>query len=324
MSEVDGSVALETSGSEQAEVSELKSISSQTSYDAFLVAAKALEPGVIEECCADVVLTYHNVVRGVETVLGSGLVIVGKLPNVNIQELSMLPRLAQGLAFATLQVQRELRNAPFGKLFERAQGLRRKLRKAADALAEAHLLSDADRDEVRLRGQREVLEDCLALVALFRRNEAGIAGRSPVSASDLREVEQVVQKLRVLLGQQGDGSDQGAPFIVRAAEMRDRFWTLLNQRHEVLWRCGAWLYGRAVDEYVPPLPVRQALVRKPPGAPFERGAPQAVREQQRSVLPPPPLLPGSAPLPVPARTPLGDLERKTKFLVRFGVIPPQR
>jgi hypothetical protein len=307
-----------------ANATELERIGSQTSYDAFLSAAKALEPGVIEECCADVVLAYHNVTRGVENVLGSGLVIVGKLPDVNISELSMLPRLAQGLAFAALQVQRELRNAPFGMLFERAQNLRRKLRKAAEALAEANLLPGEDTDEVRLQGQREVLEDCLALTALFKRNEAALTGRSPVSAPDLREVEQVVQKLRVMLGQQTETSD-GGPFLVKAIDMRDRFWTLLNQRHEVLWRCGAWLYGRAVEERVPPLPVRQAVIRKPWSAPFERGVPQAVPEARRSVAPPPAFVPAHAPL---ASTrgygPMSDLERKTKFLVRFGVIPPQR
>jgi hypothetical protein len=325
MAEDDVSRAPEGEGSGQAAASELESISSQTSYDAFLTAAKGLDPSIIEECCADVVLAYHNVTRGVENVLGSSLVIVGRLPDVNISELSMLPRLAQGLAFATLQVQRELRTAPFGKLFERAQALRRKLRKAAEALAEANLLPGADMDEVRLQGQREVLEDCVALTALFRRNEAAITGRSPVSASDLREVDQVVQKLRVMLGQQAEPGE-GGPFVLKAMDMRDRFWTLLNQRHEVLWRCGAWLYGRAVDERVPPLPVRQAVIRKPWSAPYERGAPQGQPEPRRSVSPPPPLLPAhSGPLPsTRGYGPLTDLERKTKFLVRFGILPPQR
>jgi len=325
MAEDDVNGALEGTRSGQADASELESISSQTSYDAFLAAAKALEPGLIEECCADVVLAYHNVTRGVENVLGGGLVIIGKLPDINITELSMLPRLAQGLAFAALQVQREVKNAPFGRLFERAQYLRRKLRKTAEALAEANLLPGPDTDEVRLQAQREVLEDCLALAALFRRNEAAITGRSPVSASDLREVDQVVQKLRVMLGQQVDAKE-GGPFILKAIEMRDRFWTLLNQRHEVLWRCGAWLYGRAVEERVPPLPVRQAVLRKPWSAPYERGLPQGLPEPRRSVSPPPPLLPvHSGPLPsTRGYGPLTDLDRKTKFLVRFGVIPPQR
>ncbi|PTL85376.1 hypothetical protein [Vitiosangium sp. GDMCC 1.1324] len=311
---------------------ELETISSQMAYDAFLTAAKAIEPGLIEECCADVVLTYHTVMRGVESVVGSGAVLVGKLPNVNVEELSMLPRLAQGLAFAALQVQRELQSASFGMLFERAQLLRRKLRKAADALAEANLLAEADIDEVRLQAPRELLEDCLALAALLRRNEARIAGRSPVTAPDIREAEQVAEKLRTLLGQQGDASDGGTPSLVKVIEMRDRFWTLLNQRHDMLWRCGAWLFGRAVDERVPPLPIRQSVVRKPRNAPPEREAMRKVAEPRRSVSPPA-IVPArvSPPAIVPVRESarhLGDLqrdlERKTRFLIRIGVIPSQR
>ncbi|MBN1210184.1 MAG: hypothetical protein JXB05_35355 [Myxococcaceae bacterium] len=294
-------------------------------YDAFLAAAKAIEPGAIEECCADVALAYQNVTRGVESVLGGGAVVVSKLPNVNIEELSMLPRLAQGLAFAALQVQRELRSASFGALFEKAQTLRRKLRKAADALAEAGLLPDADVDEVRLQASREVLEDCAALAALFRRNEAKIAGRSPVAASDVRDAELVCEKLRAILGQQREAGEGGAPTLLKGIEMRDRFWTLLTQRHDVLWRCGAWLFGRAVDERVPPLPVRQA-VRKPRNAPAER------QPEQRRGMNPPSIMPvrASRPASQPARETgrhLGDLqrdlERKMRFLVRMGVLPPE-
>ncbi|MFL5352435.1 hypothetical protein [Archangium sp.] len=311
--------------------SELESVGSQAAYDAFLGAAKALDPGVIEECCADVVLAYHNVSRGVENVLGSGAVVVGKLPDVNVVELSLLPRLAQGLVFAALQVHRELRSAPFGTLFERAQLVRRKLRKAADALAEAGLLADTDIDEVRLQARQDVLEDCLALAAVFRRNEARITGRSPVVAADIREAEQVADKLRTMLGLQGDAADGGAPSLVKVIEMRDRFWTLLFQRYDVLWRCGAWLYGRGVDERVPPLPIRQSVFRKFRSVPVARDATRTVSEQRR-IVSPPPLMPTR--VSTPSNAPrdstrhLSDLqrelERKTRFLVRLGAIPPPR
>ena len=332
MAEEDGGRP-ETSESGGVDASDLESISSQAAYDTFLADAKAIEPGFVEECCADIALAYHSVLRGVENVLGSGTVVVGRLPNINVVELSMLPRLAQGLAFAALQVDRELEAASFGKLFERAQHLRRKLRKAADALAEARLLPDADIDEVWLRGQHDALEDCLALVALFRRNEARIAGHSPVGASDLAEAEQLAGKLRVMLGQQGVESDSGATSLVRVIEIRDRFWTLLNQRYDVLWRCGAWLYGRAVDESVPLLPVRRALVGKARSAPVEREIPHPVPEQRR-IMNPPPLMPAPVPVSPPASVPVRDtarhlhdlqrdLERKARFLVRIGVITPR-
>jgi hypothetical protein len=333
MAEEDGGRP-EISESGAVDASDLESISSQAAYETFLADAKAIEPGFVEECCADIALTYQSVMRGVENVLGSGTVVVGRLPNINVVELSMLPRLAQGLAFAALQVNREFEAASFGKLFERTQDLRRKLRKTADALAEARLLPDADIDEVWLRAQHDALEDCLALVALFRRNEARIAGHSPVVASDLAEAEQLAGKLRVMLGQQGVESGGGAPSLVKVVEMRDRFWTLLNQRYDVLWRCGAWLYGRAVDERVPLLPVRKALVGKARSAPVERETPQPVPEQRR-IMNPPPLMPAPVPVSPPSSSvPVRDtgrhlhdlqrdLERKARFLVRIGVITPR-
>jgi len=304
------------------ETYELEAISSQTAYDTFVLPARALEPGVIEECRADIPLAYYNVMRGVENVLGSSASVVGKLPNVQVEELSGLPRLTQGLAFAVLQVQRELRTASFGTFFERAQALRRKLSKSAEALAEAGLLPPADVAEARIHSRIDVVEECEALAALFRKHAAATEGRSPVTKMDLQEVEHLTRKLRASLGQPAEGSPGELPPLAKASDMRDRLWTLLNQRHDVLWRCGAWLYGRAVDERVPPLPSRKLAAR-------QQALQQSPERETR-------LAPGSpqTTAPIQVHTPsyvpsrdtryLNELERKTRFLVRFGVIPPQR
>ncbi|WNG17738.1 hypothetical protein [Cystobacter fuscus] len=310
----------------------LEGISSQSAYESFLSAVKALEPGFIEECCADIVLTYHGVNHAVEQVLGSGASSLGGLPGVNVVELSLLPRLVQGLAFAALRVEREREAASFGAVFERVQQVRRRLRKAADAFAEAHLLPDSDVDEVWLHARHDVIEDCVALVALFRRNAARIAGRSPVTSEEVDEAERLIGQLRMVLGQQGSVKhEENALF--RAIEMRDRFWTLLNQRYDVLWRCGAWLYGRAVAERVPPLPVRPALVRSNPSGANDGAAPRVDVAPLRSVSMPV-LARGSgpsSPSKVPERSASRhldelqrEMDRKTRFLVRIGAIPSSR
>ena len=316
------------------DTSDLKGIGSQAAYESFLSAARALEPGFIEECCADVVLAYHNVTHAVEQVLGGGAVSVGRLPNVNIVELSMLPRLVQGLAFAALRVEQELETASFGPLFDRAQALRRKLRRSAEALAEARLLADADVDEVWLHARQDVLEDGSALVALLRRNEPRLVGRSPVTASELQDAERLLGRLATMLGRQ-DVARQESASLSKAVEMRDRFWTLLSQRYELLWRCGAWLYGRGVDERVPPLPLRRAVVRQRSGAFSALVAPQDLPVVARSEALEPVSSTASAVSsreePEPERAPgrhLEDLqktlERKARFLVRIGVTSPPR
>ncbi|SEL89036.1 hypothetical protein SAMN05444354_109195 [Stigmatella aurantiaca] len=309
-------------------LSELESLGSQTAYEEFLAAANALEPHLLEECGADIVLAYHNVVRGLEGVLGRGAVLIGRLPDVNAVELSRMPLLVQGLAFAALQVERERHASQFGALFEQAQRWRRKLRKAAEALAEAELLTAADIDEVRLSGRRGTLEDGLALTALFRRNEEKTAGRSPLTGSDVLEAEGAFGQLRMLLGPQGDGPEGRTAALRRALEVRDRFWTLLIQRHDVLWRCGAWLFGQNVDDTVLPLPSRHAVIPRPRLEVPRRGGPGAVEEPRRNSEP-------SALAPVRGASPGRDstrhlrdlqneIERKARFFVRMGVLPNPR
>jgi hypothetical protein len=49
-------------------------------------------------------------------------------------------------------------------------------------------------------------------------------------------------------------ADDGAPSAAELAiATRDRLWTVIERRYDALWRVGAYLFGRAVDERVPPL-----------------------------------------------------------------------
>jgi hypothetical protein len=45
--------------------------------------------------------------------------------------------------------------------------------------------------------------------------------------------------------------------VTSTVEARDRLWTLLVTRYELLWRTGAWLLGQKIDEKVPPLQSRR-------------------------------------------------------------------
>ncbi|HLL83236.1 MAG TPA: hypothetical protein VK420_11315, partial [Longimicrobium sp.] len=120
--------------------------------------------------------------------------------------------------------------------------------------------------------------------------------------------------------------DGGQPSLLKALDARDRLWTLLKQRHDVLWRCGAWLYGRAVDDRVPPLPENKAGVRKSKPAPVQGEAAQRGSERNPASFSSAPALRSHPQQNVSTRDhgPLTELERKTKFLIRFGVIPPPR
>ncbi len=307
----------EASALEPSEVAELEAISSQQAYDRFLGAAMAVDEAAIEECHADVALVYYSINLGVANALARESELK-TLPQLRLEDLQSLPELAQGLAFAVLQLYRNLQAASLGPLFERVQRLRRKLFKAADALSEAGLLDDADAALVRQMGRPDIVGDCLALVAVLRRNEERIAGHSPVAAADLEEAERLATMLQALFAPRGGPNFQPVPSFLEASQIRDRFWALINQRHELLWRCGAWLYGRQVDQHVPPL---QARYTARPKVQLMKVAPQsqlamasARNESRQPPTPPPPEKTGA----------MSALQRKFRALVSVSVGRPPR
>ncbi|RKH90688.1 hypothetical protein D7Y21_05535 [Corallococcus sp. AB045] len=290
------------------DIAELEALGSEPGYDVFLAPARALE-GPVEECRSNIALAFHNTKRGVESVLARE-VEVAALPGVNVEELRELPLLAQGLAWAALRVQRDMRASSFGALFDRAQQLRRKLLKTAEALAEASFLAATDVAAAHGEGHRDVVGDCLGLVALFRRHEEKLAGRSPVSPEDVNEVERVAQQLRALLAAPGEArEDDSSPLLFEATETRDRFWTLLTRRHDVLWRCGAWLFGRDVDMHVPPLLARHPLVRAVEPTSIERAKQQTPAKR------------GATPIDY---APDSNVRSKVRFMVKVGFDFPSR
>ncbi|RKH85001.1 hypothetical protein D7X99_07765 [Corallococcus sp. AB032C] len=290
------------------DIAELEAIGSGPGYDMFLAPARALE-GAVEECRSNIALAFHNTKRGVESVLAREAE-VAALPGVNVEELRELPLLAQGLAWAALRVQRDMRASSFGALFDRAQQLRRKLLKTAEALAESSFLAAADVAAAHGEGHRDVVGDCLGLVALFRRHEEKLAGRSPVTPEDVNEVERVAQQLRALLAAPGEAREEdSSPLLFEATETRDRFWTLLTRRHDILWRCGAWLFGRDVDMHVPPLLARHPLVRAVEPTSIERAKQQTPGKR------------GATPIDY---APESNVRSKVRFMVKVGFDFPSR
>lgn len=282
----------------------LEALGSKKAYDKFLSTARAIDSGLVEECRADVAVAYHSVKRGLENLLSQD-VPLSRLPDINVDELRTVPELAQGVAFAVLQWHRQLEAASFGPLFEQAQRLRSKLLKAADALAEMDLLPKTEAEMVRHLSRHDVIGTCMAFSELLRRNEARVAGRSPVTAAELDEVDQTVTQLRALLSPRADvRSEPTLPSLVETAQVRDRLWTLLKQRHDLLWRCGAWLYGREVDSRVPPLQAEYTLL------PRQQPVPSALAlVPSRPVVAPPP----------ERSSPMHTLQRKIRALVSVTI-----
>ena len=87
-------------------------------------------------------------------------------------------------------------------------------------------------------------------------------------------------RLLAILKPASAGRKQRSKEAADMADKRDRFWTLFETTWEdQVWRAGAWVFKRDVDEYVPPLHSRvvgkRAAKPTPPAAPPPVTAPMA-------------------------------------------------
>ena len=230
-----------------------------TRLDLFLPLAQKLPADRVSEYRADPHLAYQNVKRGVGNVLSELARIKHELPTADIEAVRTLPQVTQGLIFSALQVNRDAGSpGTIEGLLKTAHAIRRKLLKGAEALVESDVIPDADLAPIRPgRGKVDMANDCVGLAALYRKYEKKIAGKTAITAADIAAADEAGSKLQTLLKPRGTPADNRlAPALATAVETRNRFWTLVEQRHELMWRIGAWLWGHAVDEHVPPLQSR--------------------------------------------------------------------
>lgn len=245
-------------------------------YDKFSPIALAFAPERILPFRADVILARHNVQRGVSNVLPFRARIEEELPRVPFVQIEELPELAHGVVFATLQADVAYRSqGEIATLLAEGQPLRRKLLGSAVILVEDDLMP---RDEVRAiqkgRGKLDTANDLVRLGDLFIRRGSVVAGKTSVTPAEAQRAGFLGSRLQTLIQPEDAVQERKvAPGQVEHVVMRNRLWTVLVERHILLWKVGAWLWGPDVEEYVPALQSR-AVSRKdkdeekdPPQAP---------------------------------------------------------
>jgi hypothetical protein len=110
--------------------------------------------------------------------------------------------------------------------------------------------------------------DCVALAALFQKNATALRGKTPVTKPEIVEAAEVGSRLLAVLQPKKARRRPPAREQMENTVARDRLWTLFERTWEDhVWRSGAWLFGRAVDQHVPPLQSRVATRRSKPATP---------------------------------------------------------
>ena len=240
-------------------------------YQRFLPAAQALPPAEVRPLRLDFALALANAQRGVAAVLAHRDRLRAELPKLSLAAIDGLGGLGLAVTYAAGQVQRYAPAATGTRaLLAQAQELRALLLASAEALARSGGLAPATVAKIREgRGPIDAAGDCVALAALFRRHSAAVRNKTPVTAAQLEQAAAVGSRLLAVLSPKG--ARRGPVAEVAAATLiRDRLWTLFDQTWErEVWRAGAWLFGREVENRVPLLASRVVAKRpakvKPPG-----------------------------------------------------------
>lgn len=242
-------------------------LASEAAYNRFLTAAQALPADAVEPCKDDPALCYQNIALGVKAVQAHADVVKTLPTPLQAKELAELPELALALGFAAAQVNRRSTGEVKPAVAQATQ-LRRQLLAAAESLVESGDVPARDLEAIkRGRGPADAAQDCIALAALFTKNEAA-RKKTPVTPEQVTAAGQVGTQLLSLLRPAGSrkrslGEEQALP----AVQIRDRLWSLLRQKHRELRRIGMWLWLDEVDAHVPALRSRRAAPRKKPAVP---------------------------------------------------------
>ena len=195
-----------------------------------------------------------------------GVAVLGVTP----AQVQSVWELVLALAFATSAVHRLMRKSP-GEIrvkLKRGRQLRRAILHALESCHELELISADDINHLREgSGAIDAAQDLIDGAAAFHRLQLVLANKTPITPELLREAQLLGVELLGALKPASVAPDaELPPELAQAVDARDRLWTLLLQLHEAfVWKVGAQLYGKEVDEYVPRLQARIVVtsVKKP-------------------------------------------------------------
>jgi len=233
-------------------------------FERHLEAARRIPKRDVRRFRGDRKLVIYNLARGLKAVLAHEARIRAELPAVDLDELRALRDIYDALRIAADEAQN--RKNPRNELHPLLAEAR-KLRKAMLATAKSFVVLGIWPEGIvtnirKGKGAFDTAMDCLALADYFEAHEKEILGKSPITRHVLDRAHTVGERLVKIIKPRHARPQKNEPWRA-AAERRDRLWTLLYQRHETLWRVGAYLFGHEVTTHVPPLQTRRIKRKKP-------------------------------------------------------------
>lgn len=227
-------------------------------FERFLPLAEAIPEADVVAPNVDLSIARHNIERGLAAIRPHLDLVRSRLPLCPIDEVRELPSIALAAVVAADRVGvRASDGEVMGKLAE-LRPMRERALVMAEILADlGHVPAERVRAIRAGNGPLDSARDAMALQQLFKEHWDAVEGKHPFSRADLADLGERGQWLFARLRPGAAVSEPAKRGD--AAVLRDRFWTLLVQRHEHLREAGVVVFGlRALDESVPPLGSRIA------------------------------------------------------------------
>lgn len=233
----------------------------ERAYQQALERAKALSQEALRRMTVESRLAFVNALDA-HAIITAHLEKARKLPDADIRAIELLPVFAAALLFAErlLSIVVPKKN-DHAKRMMRVRQLRQVFLLQAQAAAVLGLVPEEAVERIRAgRGAIDYVEDVVALVALYRQNEAKLAGRTLATPDLLEEGERLAAGLQaelrpVAARPKAKSIDEE---LAEAVDMRNRMWTLLHGAHAELQRVATYLGISGV----PSLQSRKGLKKK--------------------------------------------------------------
>ncbi len=221
----------------------------------FFLPLAVFDPATLSLFRCDPHLAHHNASIGVTVVLAEQARIASELPTVDLELIRTIPNLALAVLFAGSRVNRTPEASELRGLQPQGHILRRKMLSAGTSLAESDLLPEREVSAIRSgKGPLDAADDLIQLAALFRRHASAIQGKHPITTNDITTAEKLGTRMIALLRPSAaPRSSHPTEDLQYWVDARDRLWTLLVRRYEVVRKVGTWLYGNSAANKVPNL-----------------------------------------------------------------------
>ena len=241
---------------------------SETAYNAFLQEAQDLPAARVIPFRANELLALHNVKTAQKNILAHKAELEAK--KISAEEIAKMAQshsVALAVIFAVDQAERIAARSPKSTREKRSRASL--LRRAHLLIAEGcALLGLVPLDEVETikqgNGPTDSARDCIELAAFYRRHEAALDKKTPSTPELQREMAELgTEQLSSIVPTGAKADTAPNEELRKAQETRDRVWTLLQDRYDLLVSAATKLVGRnKARNLVPPLQSRVVEPKK--------------------------------------------------------------